>query len=368
MSDTLCATYRVFARNRRTKKQVCDYTDVTIEGTYSCRYKATSTAFVSTAFTPGCETKKPRPWIDELVIQRNGERSRIAWVGPVVKSTVDAARNEMLIEARDPSEWWNRRRVLQNALSLEDVDASVAWAAIRKDQDSIGESGLAVGSTEPVERNVSIEARQYDSTFAYLQQLEDVAWTVKAGRLYGPGATTDGPRPFKTKLDASVDWINESGQGGAVIICDGENVATKIFVRGRSGQVGEWPPRGSDVPEEGWHIPDVIQRDDLVDVPELTTAARQIWETYRSTPIFLASSSGSLRKGSPLCVDDLLPGRRYHVTTGDPTTPKVVVELANTVIDFVARNVGGVKDLHEDRVAVDFAPIGIDYDTDRLSV
>lgn len=367
MSDLLCSTYRVFTRDRRTKRLVYDYTDRVIDGTFDCRLSRTSRAFTAVAIEEGCEIAKPRPWLDEWVIQRDGDQSKIVWFGPVRKATADMARNELRVEARDPSEWWNRKQIVRAALSLENVDASVAWAAVRSDQERGDPSGLAVGSTEPVGRLVSIQADKFADTFPILDSLDDVAWTVKAGQLYGPGATTDGPNPFGVRLDASVDWVSETGRSGPVIICDGENVATKVFTRGRTGEYGQWPPEGTAAPDEGWHIPDVIRRDDLFDSVELNAAAREIWERNRTTPVFLASSSGSLRKGSPLCFDDLLAGRRYTVTTGDPTLPVVTVELSNMVVDFEARQVGGVVALWEDRVAVDFAPVGVPYETVDLS-
>lgn len=367
MSDTLCATYRVFTRERLTRRLVHDYTTQTIEGTFSYRFKATSSAFLSVAAEPGCDIPKPRPWVDELVVQRDGDDSEVAWFGPVERATLDDARNELQIEAKDLSEWWNRRQILQARLQVAG-DAAEAWAAVRQDQDRIDPSGLGSAVTSKVGRTVTYDEPALAETGPILSELGDVAWAVKAGRLYGPGGTTDGEVPHPVKLDASVDWVTETGQAGPVIVCEGAELSTKIYVRGRTGLVGEWPPKGTPVPLEGWHIPNVVTRSDLVDVGDLTAAARQIWETYSTTPVFLASSTGSLRKASPLAVNDLLPGRRYTVDTGVDTVPLVPVELHNAVIDFVSRSVGGINELHEDRVAVDFAPVGVDYNTDRLSV
>ena len=229
MTDIKCATYSVWFRNRRTRQPVdCDLTGAAVVGKWRRNLRETSIADLMIALPADerCCDCAPTANVDELVIERHGDRSEIVWVGPVTVVDEDQPLGELRIEASDPSYWWDRRQAFQQAETLEQVDIVDAWLAVREDQDRRDPSGLIPKIVDRTGRLVSINWAADAETASVLIELEDVAWTVAAGVLYGPGETTVGPEPFAS-LDASEDWESASGTSGALIRGDGTATADR---------------------------------------------------------------------------------------------------------------------------------------------
>ena len=374
MGDVLCATYSIYFRDRATRRRLegCDLTAQRVEGRWTRAYKRKSTADLVWQLPPdaGCCECSPTPWVDELIIEREGASSSgIVWKGVVTSIVEDRARGEMEIRACDPSVWWERRQWFTSDIVLEGVDPVDVWVAVHKQLDGRDPSGLIIRPGEPLGTRTGFTAARY-GTVPTSSVMDDVAWTVIAGQLWGPGKTTAGPEPFAL-LDSSVDWVTPGGRSGPVIAHDGESTATEILVVGAdfgSGPlVSVYPPATAGVPANGLHSARV-DRQNLTSQSAVDAEAKRIWERNRYGSTFVSSSNASLREGSQLCIADLIPGRRFKVETPDTCRPDLValVELSQVVTDFKWLVEGGKPAIRETRVATDFGPV--DVSNDYLSV
>lgn len=371
MSDVLCATYSVYFRNRRTLQRVpgCDLTGRRVFGKWRRILRDTSFADLTIGLKQDGECCEcfPEPHVDEMVIERHGDDDQVVWAGPVIAVTEDRPNADLRIEAADPSYWWSRRQAFQRSASFTDADIVDVWAAVRQDQDLRDPSGLLIVPGARDGRLITIEWDAFDDVTQVLRQIEDVSWTVVAGALFGPASSTIGEEPFAT-LNSSTDWVTPTGASGPVIRDDGATTSTEVVVIAANGIVGRYPEPGTPPPVNGLHIARV-QRPNITTQLQADREARTLWERNRFGQTTLTTSESSLRRGSKLCVEDLIPGRRFLVESPDTCRPDffAAVELTQAVGDFEMRNNNGRGELVETRVAVDFGPIGNQVDPTALS-
>ena len=367
MSDILCATYSIYFQDRRTRLPVegCNLSLERASGSWRRLLNDFSTAEIEVQLDNCCACL-PVPWVHEMVIERHGtESDGIVWLGPVTFSNPDQDLGTLSVEAADRSVWWSRRQVLLRALSLASVDAGVAWAAVRAEQERIDPTGLEIRPSH-VGRLVNVDAALYSDVEAVLFDYQDVLWTVTAGQLKGPGPTTVGGVPLGT-LDTAIDWDeNGDGTAGPSVVLDGESTTTAVVVRG-DGVTGVFPEPGGKVPPVGWHVAG-LERPDLTTQAQVDYVAESTYQRNRENQLYVSSRSGSLRKGSAVAIADLDAGRRFTIdasTCGQQFTQ--VAELKQVVGRFAWTVEGGQGAIRETAVAVDVGPVGVVTATELLS-
>lgn len=374
----LCAYYRVRLVERFTQRTICDLTPLGAFGTF--RWILSTTGFMDLSIPTRnnrieCCECFPRPWADEIVIDRRNparESEGIVFRGVVTRTVEDQSNEVIKVSAGDGSIWWTRHDRARSTVDAV-MDETDAWRAVVLDAERGAFSGVRVGPGTPtgVSTRLQLTAASATAEGSENQSLifggyPNVMWAIVDRTLYGPGSTTVGEEPHAT-LDTGLHWV----QPGAEIDNDGADFASQIRLVGATvggdTVIGVWPTEPLSTSLLGEHVRTYSQ-EGVFTQAEITEAARARWITDREIRQFLVTSEDSLSSTAPVTVWDCVPGRVFQVAaSGACSSLGRLMRVYNVAVDFADSGDGR---LAETRVAIDLRPhtaVGaVSYD--RLSI
>lgn len=375
-APNLCAFYRVLTVDRLTGGELCDLTEIGVNGTWHWGLNTTSEVELTVTLVDGCCECIPVPWQNLLVIERLGidhQPEGIVWSGFVTQTLEDQLVGTLTVKASDRSIIWTRRDRTRVTITGT-IDEADLWARLATDAETGDPSGIVIGPYTPTGAFVIATARAATATDIgtnnqdplFGSTLPAVQWAVIDRDLYGPGPTTTGPAPW-AELDVSHHWVDQA----AVVDTDGDNVASQVRLftvdEDDNQLVGEWPPTPSIDRRYGLHIRS-YQSQNSYTQQQITAAARARYERDRDPYVFLVTSSDSLSPDAPVTVWDLIPGRRFTVTS-EETCEQILgqpLEVYNVAVELADNGDGFAA---EARVAADFATPGTNARSeDRVSI
>lgn len=245
------------------------------------------------------------PWVHELVIFRNGNR---AWTGPILTRSSQGDRGQ--IRAVDRAGYLDRRVAASDHLydGVRFKDAALLWIELFEDADGQDPIGLTP-TPRPVGVQVGRTVVRGDKLGPHFQTLTDVGldWTVIGDEiLVGDLALPGGAYSQLTERDFEKDVL---------ISKDGTEFWNHIIIQAQNGIIGEYPParQAAAVDPEGLHSR-LVGAVDIRTQAEADELAKRYWERYSDSSDYVNSAGSSLRCGTNVCVDDLIPGREFEVS------------------------------------------------------
>ncbi len=377
MSDITCTCLNVYVRDRLTGAEVegCDLSNENItDGYWTRTLSTTSDAYVKSDLADfGCCECSPQIWEHELVVERetDGGDAEEIWSGIITRTIEDRVFGTFEIFAFDRSILWSRQPyALSDLFFPAGTDEGVVWSRLVAEAEGCVQSGLNVQSLEtgcPIVEDLFIA--EGETWFDKLAELASVQWAVVANQMIGPAVNLQGEN-VQHRLATDIDWADS----GAVVDTDGETTATHVTVC--SGEPGDGAricasyPTATPQPSVGvgCHTLRVVDPK-ITNAAQALDAARTIYEQRRNGNRALVTSSGTLSKDTELCIADLVPDRRVSVETSGTCDDFVEVKKMQRILgSFVRSSEGGRTCLRENRVAVDFIPVGGVASASRLSV
>lgn len=234
------------------------------------------------------------PWVHHVLVWCGPE---LVWRGPVYN--VSVARNAVSITARDPSVYFDKRRIANRRVwwqqDLADIARDLARDAMADDDPFKLINRLAWAATEIyATRDAFPDARMIADEFKDLSDA-GLLWTVLAGRLLlGPVTKSYETRPI---TDRDID-------GELSILKDGGDTVTDAWVIGKN-VTGRWVQPA----EEVGLLQTIDKQDAITDGETAMNAARKIVQSGKTTPRRIEFPSDTrLLPSAPVALNELIPG------------------------------------------------------------
>lgn len=356
--------YLVDIITRTTGAARCTFRGGSLDGKFTRVLDGTSEAELNLSTANGCCPCIPVPRVDELRIRRIGENDGETWIGPVTRVVDDHERGLLTIYADDRSYWWQGAPVLK-AVTMNDTDPVAIGQVLLDAMTGYTDLGPAIPFGTPEGYGITIDAdikygeSAWDLWTNYAKSLLD--FTVVGSRLIWGGREIpieDGPA-----LRQSVAW----SAGNLVVDRDATAVASRVRVQGAGGLLAWWPPEDTD---NGYGRRTLFVADtNLNSEAEATEQARFIYEANKRPSDFLISGGGTLGVNAPVCMYDLIPGRKFPIAADDGCLATSEVQrLSKLVVEF-GSGVGcdGRWAIVENKVAIDLQRAGSQGTATRVS-